>query len=392
VTALAAVAVTALAGWQVLRFARDPFEYDFRKLRSEAALRDGAVAWWDSRVDALYGDHHTPPVVLADDEQQAREIARRIEAHKKAHPGGTIGHVLSVATFVPEGQEEKLPVVREIAALATPENLAFLPPDKRMAVEKAIPPADLRPFGAADLPESVRRHLTDVDGRIGTPVLVYQAGSIDVWDGRDVLRFSEELRSIGLPRNAPVASMLLLLGDMLDSVASDGPRATLLSLAGVTILVLVAFGAGKRSVRFAADAGWVLASLAVGVLWFGGLAGALGLRLNMLSFIALPITFGIGVDYATNVFQRRRVDEARSIADVVRTTGGAVALCSLTTIIGYSALLAASNRALNSFGVLADLGEVACLAAALVALPAVLRWREQAAHHPDDAPGIAPQP
>src|SRR5512138_1395381 len=183
--------------------------------------------------------------------------------------------------------------------------------------------------------------------------------------------------------------MLLLLGDMLDSVASDGPQATLLSLVGVTILVLVAFGAGKRSVRFAADAGWVLASLAVGVLWFGGLAGALGLRLNMLSFIALPITFGIGVDYATNVFQRRRVDEARSIADVIKTTGGAVALCSLTTIIGYSSLLVAGNRALISFGVLADLGEVACLAAALVALPAVLRWREDAAGR--SGAGIAPE-
>ncbi len=389
VTGVVAAAVTVLAGWQLVRFAQDPFEYDFRKLRSEAALEDGAVAWWDSRVDALFGDHLTPTVVLAGDEDEAREIARRIEAHRRAHPGGTIGHVLSIATFVPEGQEEKLPVVREIAALATPENLAFLPPDRRMAVLKAIPPADLRPFGAADLPETVRRHLTDVDGRIGTPVLVYQAGNVDVWDGRDVLRFSEELRSIGLPRNAPVASMLLLLGDMLDSVARDGPHATLLSLGGVTILVLAAFGAGKRSVRFAADAGWVLASLAVGVLWFGGLAGALGLRLNMLSFIALPITFGIGVDYATNVFQRRRVDEARSIADVMRTTGGAVALCSLTTIIGYSSLLVASNRALISFGVLADLGEVACLAAALVALPAVLRWREEAASR---GKHVAPQP
>jgi predicted RND superfamily exporter protein len=378
VTAIAAAAITVLAAWQLVRFARDPFEYDFRNLRSEAALRDGAVAWWDGRVDALFGDHTTPTVVLGKDEAQAREIARRIEAHRAAHPGGTLGHVLSIASFVPERQEEKLPIVREIAALATPQNLSVLPPDRQLAVRKVLPPADLRPFGAADLPETLRRQLTELDGRIGTPVLVYPAGHIDVWDGRDVLRFSDELRGVGLPGDAPVASMLLLLGDMLDSVARDGPRATLFSLGGVTLLVLVAFGAGKRSVRSAGDAAWVLASLAIGVLWFGGLAGALGLKLNMLSFIALPITFGIGVDYATNVFQRRRVDEARSIADVVRTTGGAVALCSLTTILGYSSLLVASNGALISFGILADLGEVACLAAALFALPAVLRWREGA--------------
>jgi predicted RND superfamily exporter protein len=61
---------------------------------------------------------------------------------------------------------------------------------------------------------------------------------------------------------------------------------------------------------------------------------------------------------------------------VIRTTGGAVTLCSITTIIGYSSLLVARNQALISFGLLANVGELACLAAALLALPAVLRWRE----------------
>jgi uncharacterized protein len=73
-----------------------------------------------------------------------------------------------------------------------------------------------------------------------------------------------------------------------------------------------------------------------------------------------------------------------------------VALCSLTTIIGYSSLLVARNQALISFGVLADLGELACLAAALFALPAVLRLRELAkARAAEDARSSAtaqPQP
>jgi predicted RND superfamily exporter protein len=188
-----------------------------------------------------------------------------------------------------------------------------------------------------------------------------------------------------------------VFSDVLDAIEHDGPRATALSLAGVVLLVGVAFGLGRRSRRSLADAGWVLAALGVGVLWFGGLAGFLDLKLNMLNFIALPITFGIGVDYATNIFQRRRADQARSIADVVRTTGGAVALCSLTTILGYSSLLVARNQALISFGVLADLGEVACLFAALFALPAVLRWRElwkqrRAAEPPPPAVHVEPQP
>jgi predicted exporter len=376
VTTVAAVALTVGCLWLVGRISRDPFEYDFSKLRDQGALREGGPAWWDERVDALFGDHLTPTVLLGKDEGEARAIARRVEDHRRAHPGGLVGPVLSVATVVPERQEEKLPVVREIRALATRENLAFLPPDKRMAVELALPPADLRPFGAADLPARLREQLTERDGRVGTPVLVHPAGRMNMWDGRDMLRFADELRSIPLPEGTPTASWILLMADVLRLIARDGPRATFLSLAGVVAIVLVAFGLGKRSARSLKDAGWVLAALAVGVVWFLGLAGALGLRLNMLNFIALPITFGIGIDYATNIFQRRRLDHAVAISDVVRTTGGAVTLASLTTIIGYSSLLVARNQALVSFGILADLGEVACLAAALLALPAMLRWRE----------------
>jgi hypothetical protein len=346
-------------------------------------------------VDALFGDHLTPTVLLGKDEAEAREIARRVEEHRRAHPDGLVGPALSVATVVPAEQDAKLPVIEEIRALATPENLAFLPPHRRMAVEKAIPPAGVRPFAAADLPEQLRRQLTEVDGKVGTPVLVRPAGRMDMWNGRDMLRFAEELRSIPLPEGVPTASWILLMADVLKLIAHDGPRATLLSLVGVVALVLVAFGLGKRSARSLKDAAWVLSALAVGVVWFLGLGAGLGLRLNMLNFIALPITFGIGVDYATNIFQRRRLDHEARIAEVVRTTGGAVTLCSLTTIIGYSSLLIARNQALISFGVLADLGELACLAAALFALPAVLRWRELARARREAAEpsvGIAPQP
>jgi predicted RND superfamily exporter protein len=57
-----------------------------------------------------------------------------------------------------------------------------------------------------------------------------------------------------------------------------------------------------------------------------------------------------------------------------QVTGGAVALCSATTIIGYSSLLLAKNRGLFLFGALAVMGEIACLTAAIVVLPAALSW------------------
>ena len=124
-----------------------------------------------------------------------------------------------------------------------------------------------------------------------------------------------------------------------------------------------------------------LASLVVGVVWMVGFAGLVGIaglaevKITFLNFIALPITFGVGIEYALNVVARDQ--ESGDMELAIASTGGAVALCSLTTIIGYGSLLAASNRALQGFGAMAILGEVACLAVAIVALPAVVLWRRQ---------------
>ena len=146
----------------------------------------------------------------------------------------------------------------------------------------------------------------------------------------------------------------------------NGKPVTLAALCGVSLLVLFAFG-----LRGA----WpVLLSLGIGVTWLGGCLGYLQLKLNFMNFVALPITIGIGVEYAANIWARLRAEgRTESIAAIICDTGSAVALCSATTIIGYSSLILARNRALKSFGIVADIGEATCLFAALVVLP-VIAW------------------
>ncbi|HYG69058.1 MAG TPA: MMPL family transporter, partial [Anaeromyxobacteraceae bacterium] len=247
-TVAASVVLTVASLFFIQRFARDPIEFDFKQLRDQSALEEGGPSWWDARVDALFGTRLTPTALLADSEEDARAIAKAIEAHRVRTPGSTIGGVVSVEALVPEGQAEKLPVIGEIRALLTPENLSFLPPHHRMAIEQVIPPADLAPFASKDLPEAARRQITEVDGRIGTPVLVHPSTRVDTWNGRDVLQFAEELRGIELPRaGVPTASSLLVFADVLHAIAADGPRATLYSIAGVVVLVVVAFGFGRRN-------------------------------------------------------------------------------------------------------------------------------------------------
>jgi predicted RND superfamily exporter protein len=52
-------------------------------------------------------------------------------------------------------------------------------------------------------------------------------------------------------------------------------------------------------------------------------------------------------------------------------------LASLTTIIGYATLITSTNMALQSFGIVADIGEVTCLGAAELVMTAFLVWWER---------------
>ena len=54
------------------------------------------------------------------------------------------------------------------------------------------------------------------------------------------------------------------------------------------------------------------------------------------------------------------------------SAGGPVALCSWSAIVGYGSLLAARNGALRGLGGVATLGEITCLLAAVVLIPAAL--------------------
>ena len=62
----------------------------------------------------------------------------------------------------------------------------------------------------------------------------------------------------------------------------------------------------------------------------------------------------------------------------IAESGGAVILCSLTTIIGYASLYVSANQALNSFGAAMAISEVTCLLAAVISMPAFLLWRARA--------------
>jgi uncharacterized membrane protein YdfJ with MMPL/SSD domain len=233
------------------------------------------------------------------------------------------------------------------------------------------PPDDLRPLTPEDLPDLVAQQFREADGRVGTPVYVTLDSHLSQSRGENLLRIADLLESVHLTDGsvAPNASRAAVFAEMIRAMSHDGPKATALAFA---VVVLVTLFVARRALPVAA----VLGSLLVGVAWTVGIAAWFDVRLNFLNFVALPLTFGIGVEYAINLYERVRVSGGDVEAGIT-SAGGPVMLCSLTTILGYGSLLFADNRALNSFGAYAIAGEFSCIVTALLVMPAALSF----AHH-----------
>jgi uncharacterized protein len=372
--------LTVASVFGLRHFLQDPFEYNFNKLNAKLNTTKEAQEFGES-FNKLFGRWPSPTIVLADSvdevetlkktirKQDAAQAARRPDP--KAPGAEVVGQVVTIWDLLPgppDVQKRKLELIADIDKLTHDKALSLLTADERKKLAQINPPTDLKELAPLDLPAIARRPFTEVDGTVGRVVLVYPPEKgLSVWDGRELLRIADVLQYLRLPDGKVVetSGAAVVFGGMIRSILRDGPIATAVSLVAVLLLVMVLIrplSAGLIAV----------AILLLGVLLMVGGAGWARVHVTFLNFIALPITFGIGAEYVLNVVVRYR--EERDILRAVVSTGAAVALCSWTTIVGYGSLLAARNQALQGFGAMAILGEVACLSAAIVALPAFIVW------------------
>ncbi len=362
--------LTIAAAWGLPRYLQDPWEYNFSKLGSRGSRRTGAEVWSYRARQVFRGSGRTPDVLLADRMSDVIPLAEALRDRDRQRTGGRYIERIETAYDrlggTPEVVARKLALLGQIRARIDALAPHLSAEDRPLAAEWR-PPNDLRALTPADLPTLVREQFTERDGRFGTPMFVHYQSSFSRNDGRQLMVVAGLTQNLRLDdgRVVPTVSRATIFAEMVRCMERDGPRATLAAFLAVVAIVIVA----TRKVRAAVA---VLGALACGVLLTIGGAAHLGVRLNFLNFVALPLTFGIGVEYAMNLYDRLRYTRG-DVAAAVRSVGGPVTLCALTTIIGYGALLLADNQALQSFGALAIAGEFACIITAMLLLPAGLR-------------------
>ena len=370
-----AIATTAAGIAMAVHYLRsDPQEYNMKELQND--IQSSGEMYRAGRVAApiLGAAVNSSMILLADRADQVRDLKKTLAARRDSAPADNkpLGEIRTLFDFVADDQVRKVPVLNAIAKkMRRAREKGFVNEVDWREASQTLPPENLTPYTINDLPAELARPFTERDGTRGRLVLVESTTGKSDDDLHYLLTWSDALRETRLPNGEIVrgSGRPVIFADMLKAVMTDMPKAVALSLG----LSLIAVGIMFRR----KNAGWVALSLLMGLAWMAFVMNRAHLKLNFFNFLALPITFGIGADYAVNLMQRYVTDGSKNVLASVRTTGGAIVLCSLTTIVGYLALIRSVNRAIRSLGVLAVIGEVTCVVAAIVALPALLLWRER---------------
>jgi len=352
----------------------DPLEYQLWKLENDEGAPSAASKLGEAVGGITGRTGQDGMAIMVDKIDQVKplvaELNKRWEAAKADEK--PFSKVVSIYNLIPDEQEQKIKLLLDTRAkIERIHELGKISDKDWTDLQQWLPSKDLKPFGIADLPERVARPFTEKDGTRGRVVFIAPSEHESVRDVRYLRRWANAYRETKLPNGEVVigSGRAVIFADMIESVMEESPKAIVLSFLGTALVVIFAFSRGRYGVRAAA---LVLMALLIGILWMGASYDLLKTKINFLNFIAVPITFGIGVDYAINVVNRWRLDGPGSVLHTVRETGGAVVLCSMTTTLGYFALLRSINAAVRSFGLAAVIGEMTCLVAALVVLPAVL--------------------
>jgi len=117
--------------------------------------------------------------------------------------------------------------------------------------------------------------------------------------------------------------------------------------------------------------------VACGSIWMLGTIHILGIQLNFLNVVVIPMIIGVGVDNGIHLMQRYyergKNPDTKDLKMAVEMTGRALVMTSITTIVGFGSLALANFKGIREMGLLSIFGITYTLAAAIIFLPALLK-------------------
>ena len=214
-----------------------------------------------------------------------------------------------------------------------------------------------------NLPDHIKeRYINDA----GDTYLVTIYPREQIWDYEVLRRFTKQLARVS-PRITGNPPLFLRL---IDYIKRDGLLATGLTILVVVLLLWIDFG----SVRMALLG---MIPLVAGGIWMVGILKSMGMMLNFVNVMGLPMIVGIGIDDGVHLLHRYKLEGFDRTATVLKSTGKAILLTSLTTMAGFGSLMTGSYRGWVSLGALLSIGVGSCFVTTVLFLPAIVNLMER---------------
>lgn len=224
----------------------------------------------------------------------------------------------------------------------------------RRALEDLRTASAARPPGIDDLPNEIRERFITRSGRY---LGIFQpAGSVfepDFLNDYTAACRRISNSSTGFP---------IVFHYVSGRITSGFQQAVVVGAGLVIVILLIDY-------RNMAQTLLALLPLAIGVVWMLGAMRLLGLSFNFANLVAIPLIIGVGIDNGVHMVHRLRQEGKEGISVVLRHTGRAILIASMTTMIGFGSLALASHRGLASLGTVLLLGVGSCLVTSTIVLP-----------------------
>jgi len=185
--------------------------------------------------------------------------------------------------------------------------------------------------------------------------------AVDIWDRAGAVEFVNDVRSV----DADVTGTPVITYESIRRMEAAYTRGAVYALVVVGLITLLV-------IRRLRETALALTPLVLGMLWAIGLMPVFGLKLNLANVWGVPLIIGASAEYGLNVITRAMDARAHGGPRFARSTLLAVAFNGLSTITGFGTLMVAHHRGMWSLGLLLTLGSVTSLVASLVVLPVLM--------------------
>lgn len=214
------------------------------------------------------------------------------------------------------------------------------------------------PITLETLPDNIRNRYVSPSSK---ELIVTVFPRSNIWEERILRRFTEETAAVS-PRITGMPPMTLLL---IDLMKDKGRKAIIMGTIAIIIFLLFDFRSFKYTL-------FALIPLGAGTVWMLGLMALFDIKFSIMNFMCLPLILGIGIDDGVHILHRYKKEGPGSTPTVLKYTGRAILLTSLTTMIGFGSMGLATHRGVASMGQVLFLGVGACFISSAYLLPAII--------------------